>query len=162
MIAFACALALGACGSSNKKPAKSGRGTPIAFSRCMRAHGIAKFPDPSGGGGGGINLAGTGINPASPGFRAAQTACNHLMPGGGISTHATAAGIKQATDFARCMRAHGVSGYPDPIVTATPPAVNPGQYSSAVYGNGIFIGIPKSINANSPTFLKASRACGSP
>ena len=51
-----------------------------AFSKCMRAHGLAKFPDPSPDGG--IRLdAGSGLDPRSPQFQAAQKACGG--PGGG-------------------------------------------------------------------------------
>jgi hypothetical protein len=124
----------------------------------MRAHGVTNFPDPAGDGGG-INLARTGINPSSPAFRSARSACVRLLPGGGPSRHATEAQIRQATDTAVCMRAHGVPNFPDPIVTATPPAIDPGKYSTAEYGNGIFIGIPASINVNSPAFETAAKTC---
>jgi hypothetical protein len=159
ILVLACAVALTACGSASKKPTTKARGDALfAFSKCMRAHGVPNFPDPSSNGAG-LNLNGTGINPQSPSFRAAQATCFKLMPGGGPGTHASAQQIKQATETAECMRKHGVTGYPDPIVTATPPNINPGEYSSAEYGNGIFIGIPSSINVNSPAFKAASKAC---
>jgi hypothetical protein len=53
----------------------------LAMSRCMRSHGVTNFPDPkfqSGPGGGlgiGIQLNGSGIDPNSPVFQAAQKAC---------------------------------------------------------------------------------------
>ena len=159
ILALACALALAACGSSGKKPAAKSHGSGnafIAFSKCMRAHGVTNFPDPSGGRG--LNIP-SGINIQSPSFKAAQTACFKLLPGGGPSTHASAQDIKDATETAQCMRKHGVTGYPDPIITAKPPNINPADYSSATYGNGIFIGIPISINVNSPVFRAASKAC---
>jgi CDGSH-type Zn-finger protein len=157
-VALVCAVVLCACGSSSKKPAADrGQSAPIAFSKCMRAHGVTNFPDPSGGGG--LNIAGTGINPQSPAFRSAQATCLKLMPGGGPGTHATAQQIKEATETAVCMRNHGVTGFPDPIVTATPPAINPGEYSVAEYGNGMLIGIPTSINVNSPAFEAVAKTC---
>jgi hypothetical protein len=157
IVALACALALPACGSSSKQRADRAGNTRIAFSTCMRAHGVPNFPDPAGGGG--LNIAGTGINPQSPAFKSAQAECFKLMPGGGPSTHGSAQQIKQATEAAECMRKHGVTGFPDPIITATPPAVKPGEYSTAEYGNGMFIGIPKSINVNSPAFEAAAKTC---
>ena len=158
IITLACGVALAACGSSSKKPATDRGGNAlIAFSKCIRAHGVTNFPDP--GGGGGLNISGTGINPQSPAFKYAQAACSKLMPGGGPGTHASAQQIKQATQTAVCMREHGVTGFPDPIVTATPPAINPGQYSTAEYGNGMFIGIPSSIKVNSPAFEAAAKVC---
>lgn len=159
ILVLACAIAVTACGSASKKSTTRGRGGAfLAFSKCMRAHGVSNFPDPSSNGAG-LNLSGTGINPQSPSFRAAQASCFKLLPGGGPGRHASAQEIQQATEMAECMRKHGVTGYPDPIVTATPPNINPGEYSSAEYGNGIFIGIPSSINENSPAFRAASKAC---
>jgi len=61
--------------------------------------------------------------------------------------------------FSKCMRNHGVTGFPDPIITATPPEINPGEYSTAEYGNGMFIGIPSSINVSSPAFEAAAKTC---
>jgi hypothetical protein len=160
ILALACMVALAACGSSSKKPATKSHGdVMIAFSKCMRKHGVPNFPDPSAGGG--LNIGGTGINPQAPSFTAAQTGCRKLLPGGGPSTDASAQQIKQATETAECMRKHGVTGYPDPIITSKPPAINPAEYSSASYGNGIFIGIPTSINVNSPSFEAAAKACNS-
>jgi hypothetical protein len=48
-----------------------------AFSARMRSHGLPKFPDPTFSNGGvGIELdRSSGIDPSSPQFRAAQTAC---------------------------------------------------------------------------------------
>jgi hypothetical protein len=55
----------------------------LRFSACMRAHGEPKFPDPDFKDGGvAIRIgAGTGIDPRSPLFQAAQTACQSELPG---------------------------------------------------------------------------------
>ena len=50
----------------------------LALSQCMRDNGIANFPDP--GPDGGLLLDGTGIEPDSPQFKAAQEACRDLRP----------------------------------------------------------------------------------
>ena len=49
----------------------------LAFSQCMRDNGVADFPDPDRNG---ITLDGVGIDPHSAQFKAAQEACNHLVP----------------------------------------------------------------------------------
>jgi hypothetical protein len=53
----------------------------LAFSKCMRAHGIEDFPDPSNGG---IKIhagqAGSDLNPDNPHFQAAQRACQSNLP----------------------------------------------------------------------------------
>jgi hypothetical protein len=58
----------------------------LAFSACMRSHGVPKFPDPQFSGGmTRISIGGkdSGIDPGSPVFQAAQKTCQKLMPDGG-------------------------------------------------------------------------------
>jgi hypothetical protein len=57
----------------------------LAFSACMRAHGLKDFPDPSNGG---LQLRvgpGSAIDPNNPTFKKAQQACGGFRPfkGGG-------------------------------------------------------------------------------
>lgn len=56
----------------------------LAYSKCMRDHGLTDFPDPQvSSDGGGISLkAPAGLDLNSPTFQAAQQACQSLMPGG--------------------------------------------------------------------------------
>jgi hypothetical protein len=54
----------------------SQRAQALRFSQCMRTHGVPNFPDPSFNGGG-IGLQ--GIDPNSPAFQAAQSACGSLF-----------------------------------------------------------------------------------
>jgi hypothetical protein len=62
----------------------------LKFSACMRSHGVPKFPDPqiSGGRIGLVFGRNSGIDPNSPQFKAAQKACQKLLPGGGPGTTA--------------------------------------------------------------------------
>jgi hypothetical protein len=60
------------------------RSQELKFSACMRSHGVPKFPDPDSNGGMQLRAGpGTGIDPSSPQFQAAQKACQALQPGGG-------------------------------------------------------------------------------
>ncbi len=56
----------------------------LKFAQCMRTHGVLGFPDPTANGGGvGFQLkSGSGVDPTSPAFQAAQKACRHYMGGG--------------------------------------------------------------------------------
>jgi hypothetical protein len=55
----------------------------LKFARCMRTHGVPSFPDPKvSGNGAGLRINNQGINENSPQFKAAQRACQSLMPGG--------------------------------------------------------------------------------
>jgi hypothetical protein len=62
----------------------------LRYSQCMRSHGVPNFPDlgqnnpspPPGNG--------AGLNPNSPQFQAASSACQHLLPAGAqVSVHAS-------------------------------------------------------------------------
>jgi hypothetical protein len=90
------------------------RSTGLAFSQCMRSHGVANFPDP--GNSGGISISSSsGINIGSPTFRAAQKACRKLLPNGGQPTPAQEqAAMANALKFSQCMRSHGIADFPDP------------------------------------------------
>lgn len=66
------------------KPNASVSAAGIKYAGCMRAHDVTNFPDPSAGGGG-VQIGGSGIDPASPAFVASQNACRHLLPGGGTT-----------------------------------------------------------------------------
>jgi hypothetical protein len=130
----------------------------LAYSRCMRSHGVSSFPDPKQVGGS-IQISGSrsGINPQSPLFVSAQHSCRHLLPGGGRPTHA---GQQQALarmlHISQCMRRHGFSRFPDP--TLTPPSSRAGY--SEVRSNGVaWLAIPDSIDVHSPVFKLAAAAC---
>jgi hypothetical protein len=99
----------------------SGGGLKIAgaaqFSSCMRSHGVPNFPDPSSGGG--ISIGpGSGIDPSSPKFRAAQQACQKTLPNGGQPSPQQLAKMQQhLLAFSACMRSHGLPDFPDPTFT---------------------------------------------
>lgn len=52
----------------------------LAFSQCMRAHGIKDFPDPSNGGLRITSHPGSDLTPDNPQFHAAQQACQSKLP----------------------------------------------------------------------------------
>ena len=158
--AITSAVAIAACGSSSTSHSASGSsaaGAGISAADCMRSHGVPNLPDPSSGGGGIQIPDGSGINPRSPAFRSALQACAKLLPGGGPASHHASERDKiQALQIARCMRQHGVSGFPDPMST---PPTNPADYSELQNNGGLITGIPRTINTRSPTFTQAAAAC---
>jgi hypothetical protein len=94
------------------------QGALLAFSRCMRSHGMPSFPDPQQFVGGSVKLTihQTGAD-SSPHFRTAMRACNRLLPSRGGSQETAQQTRTQLADmlsFARCMRSHGVTRFPDP------------------------------------------------
>ena len=116
----------------------------IAFSRCMRAHGVPKFPDPTGGGAiPKVGLQQLGV--AGSRFQAAQSACDHLLPNGGAGP--SPAQVQQVKAlglrFSQCVRSHGVPNFPDPGSDGRIP-------DPATVG----------IDQGSPKFKAANQACG--
>lgn len=128
------ALLATACGSSTASPSSSAstgasasaqtESSPaLAFSRCMRSHGVREFPDPPPSGKLDVPSAqslGVGITQ----LQSAQNACRGLLPNGGSGP--SRAEVQQEWSefrrFARCMRRDGVSSWPDPSIrSATDP-----------------------------------------
>jgi hypothetical protein len=113
------------------------------FSACMRKHGVTNFPDPNGQGVIEIH-SGMGIDPGSPTFNAARTACDKLLPNGGQPTPAEQAQRQQQMlAFSKCMRAHGIKDFPDPNGGGIQLHVTPGS----------------DLNPNNQQFQKAQNAC---
>jgi hypothetical protein len=117
------------------------------FAACMRSHGVPNFPDPSSGGN--ITIGpGSGIDPSSPKFRAAESTCQKLLPNGGQpSPQEEAKAQQKMLDFSKCMRAHGVHDFPDPTFSG-------GRGSLMLKG-----GRGSDLDPSSPTFKAAQKAC---
>ncbi len=148
-----CVVAVAACGSSHT----TGLGNEsqgLKLADCMRANGVPTFPDPSGGGGG-LDLAGTGIGPQSPAFKSARRACARLAPGGAPGgVKATESQFLAALRFAKCMRAHGFSSFPDPTRAGSPPG------PILIIGPGLFFRVSPNFDPNTPAVKRAVAACG--
>jgi hypothetical protein len=134
----------------------------------MRSHGVPNFPDPSAGGG--IQI-GPGVNPQSPAFQAAQKQCFKLLPGGGPPSGGEGSESRhlQLVKLSQCMRAHGLTTFPDPTAgQPTAPGRASGRTSQASGGGGIafggpggFLQVPESL-IQSPAFKQAATVCGFP
>ena len=157
-------LVLAACGagspgvaslgspSAAESPGAAGSGSTShsleAFSQCMRAHGVAGFPDPGSGGTLAINGNSLGMDPSSAAFQNAQKACQTDLPNGGqVSPSQQAAMEQQALKFSQCMRAHGIANFPDP------------QFHSGSGGGGVSLQLPAGTDPQSPQFQAAQSAC---
>jgi hypothetical protein len=165
LAALGCALTIAACGgadSTGTGTGTSGAGasaanaTPVQLSKCMRAHGVPNFPDPTEGSGGeGLTIAATpgsstltidGVSFSGPAFEAAQKACSKFFPGGNGTPSPASESVKlRALAFARCMRGHGVPDFPDPAFPST---------------GGVQLRLVAGVDPRSPSFQQASRACG--
>ena len=143
------ATGLGASGSPGGSDGQYAQ--QLAYSQCMRAHGLADFPDPQTQADGSVTrhievLQGSDLDPGTPRFQAAQKACQSLVPApqSGQRTQQQAQAEARALQYAQCMRAHGVPTFPDPD-----------------FSHGITFGDNGTYDPNSPSFQAADHACGS-
>jgi hypothetical protein len=117
--AFGMALLLAGCGhgrpsSHDAEASQTGAGSTsaIAFSSCMRSHGLREFPDPDAQGElPKVAPRQLGASPAR--YDVAEEACQHLLQPSTAQARQTQLGM---LEFARCMRSHGLPGWPDPTV----------------------------------------------
>jgi len=139
-------------GSSTPTTGSTGGSTTyqkaLAYSQCVRSHGVPDFPDPNSNGvivlpagsGGSQNL-----NSAQA--QSADRACRHLLPNGGrISQAQQQQDLSQMLKYARCMRSHGLPNFPDPTTAG-------GGVSLNLRGSG--------IDKRSPQLQSAQKACQS-
>jgi hypothetical protein len=148
--------------SSNGSSAGSGGGSStgsaspqsqaVAYSACVRAHGVPNFPDPKVSTNGNEVKVAIGINPSissNPHFKSAQQACSKLLPGGGpgegpnhqISPQEQSQYLKAAA----CIRSHGIPTFPDPTFS----------------GGGVHVPKTAGVNPHSPQVRRAEEACQS-
>ena len=146
------ALLAAACGGS---PSSTGSGgspstggsansQALAYSRCVRSHGVPGFPDPDS----------NGQIPNEAGVRAlrrlsdsramaATNACANLNPAGQGGPTLTAQEQQDYLQAAACMRSHGITNVPDPTFP----------------GGRVNLSIPSSIDTKSRQFTQAAQTC---
>ncbi|MGD0559515.1 MAG: hypothetical protein ABSA93_31650 [Streptosporangiaceae bacterium] len=97
-------------GSAASPSATTGSGKALAYSECIRSHGVPDFPDPSANGN--VQISGNeGVSQSV--MQAALQACSALQPGG-TSGVSSAQNIAEGLNYAKCMRSHGEPNWPDP------------------------------------------------
>ena len=143
------ATAAGPSGGSGRS--SSPESQAVAYSACVRAHGVPNFPDPKiTTHANGVSVA-IGINPSisgNPHFKSAQQACSKLLPGGGPggegNRQITPPEQSQYLKAAACVRSHGVPNFPDPTFS----------------GGGVHVS-HQGLNESSPAFKTAVHDCES-
>ena len=131
------ALLVAACSGGSPSSAGSGGSSnaggsttspsAVAYSACIRSHGVPNYPDPDSSG----QLPKTDaqvLGVSTSQYQAAQRVCRHLLPTGGSlpqlehqcmqNSDCPPALVQQMMTadlkLARCMRSHGVPSFPDP------------------------------------------------
>jgi hypothetical protein len=144
----------GAGNSSAPQSSASTQQKMVAYSQCMRSHGVPEFPEPTEGHllvhSSNHNGRVTGVDPQSSQFQAAQKVCGKLLPNGGAPSAADQAKAQEsALKFSQCMRTHGVPHFPDPTFSG-------GGVKMTLKAGGA-----NGIDPNSPQFKAAQKACQS-
>lgn len=88
----------------------------LAYSVCMRGHGVSKYPDPNPGGGWSRSEFQT-IDQSSSAYLDAKRHCAYLDKaafGTPWSKSQLAKHVAAALKVTACMRAHGISNFPEP------------------------------------------------
>ena len=120
LVALALVALIGAgCGSNDtahttatataSPKQESAREKAVKFAECIRAHGVADFPDPNA-----KNEFEYGVSVTPAVWKRASTACKDLQPPGTLSGKRTPKEQSGALKFAQCMRDNGVKDFPDP------------------------------------------------
>jgi len=135
-------LLLSACGSHPSTPKttpKTAVSRTLAYDSCMRANGISNMPEPNAQGQMTITKGESLPDVNSPQFLAAAAKCRKLDAAGSGSPTISSSQLAKELKFAQCMRANGISNFPDPS----------SQGSFSLGG----------VNSNSSQFESASTAC---
>jgi hypothetical protein len=124
-------------GSGNKAAASHEKA--MKFAKCMRANGIAQFPDPNASGELTIDEIAndSSLDTSSPAFKQALSACKDLQPPGFTGHKRSAQQQENALKFAQCIRDNGVKDFPDPTPDA--PMVDTNRIPSANRPGGMSI-----------------------
>jgi hypothetical protein len=119
----------------------SGKPSTLAYALCMQSHGIKNFPEPNSSGQLTVTQGQSLPDTSSPQFQTAAKACVYLHPAG-VSPAQQALQLSKDIAYAKCMRSHGVTNFPDP---------DPNTGDSFDLQN---------INVNSSQVQSANTACG--
>ena len=146
-VAAGLALLAAGCGGSAVRGTGSTASGSLAVAGCMRAHGVPNWPDPdSSGGFDKAKLTPRRLGASDAAIEAARAACQHLLANGGRppSQAQLEQERAQALQFSRCIRAHGVPSFPDPVGTGRMRIPDPASVG---------------IDQGSPKFEAANSAC---
>jgi hypothetical protein len=166
LLGTACSRSPASTASGGSSNAEGSTNSPsaLAFSACMRAHGIPNFPDPTAGGRP-LQVDAEQLGVSDSLYQAAEQACRHLLPTGGSLAQLTHQCLLYGDcpptlmqplmtlqrKYAQCMRSHGVPNWPDPSISA-----KGGRPVFDLGGTGIDVRF-----TDSPQFRSTDRACRS-
>jgi hypothetical protein len=140
--------AAGISGNSGSPPTAAQLVAMTKWAACVRKHGLPNFPDPPYQNG---ELNKLGYTKYSPQMVKADNACHALaLAAGAVESQAEIdTYLKQDLKVSECMRAHGVTNFPDPTSHSQSGGPSAGWEMNA------------SI-MNQPDYANAAKICGAP
>ena len=158
-VAGATLLAAACGGSSTQTHTFAPRATyaqALAFAKCMRSNGVPQFPAPDAQG----NFNNTQIEALQNNNSQADNAlhqCRSVLPNAGTGLtveqiqEIQQQNLRNAVKAAHCMRARGITNFPDPAGTTQASGVNWQPVISAIQAGG--------LSLNTPSYQAAFMAC---
>lgn len=115
----AVSLLAAGCGGGSSRTTATTRAPNglVAFARCMRAHGFSGWPDPTGNGVFDKEKLRELGYPVARVKAVEDSTCGHFLPANNTPQENVQEQHTRLVDglsFARCMRSHGVTQFPDP------------------------------------------------
>ena len=147
LLATACSGSPSSTGSGGAPNAGGSAASQlIAYTQCMRSHGVPDYPGPNSNGQMPKITSGQQVGASDSRLTAAQGACQALWP---YQAPTQAQQRQQLTDdlkFAQCMRSHGVPDFPDPTSEPSGP-----RFVISISRDG--------FDPHSPQILAKAHAC---
>ncbi len=140
MVVLICACGSSApAGTSGANNTAANAQKAVKFAECMRSNGVSEFPDPGASGSLTIDgiVNGSSLDPNTPAFKQALSACRDLEPAGFMGSKRSAQQQDAALKFAQCIRENGVTDFPDPIPNG--PLVDTNRIPSAAEPGGMSV-----------------------
>jgi hypothetical protein len=115
LLAAACSGSPSSTGSGGS-PNAGGSTTSqlVAYTQCMRSHGVPDYPGPTSGGQMPKITSGQQVGVSDSRLTAAQGACQDLWPYQAPTQAQQRQQLTGDVKFAQCMRSHGLPDFPDP------------------------------------------------
>lgn len=100
---------------ASSSPGETPLAQAVAYSQCIRSHGVPNFPDPVQTPSGGYGYRTNGVDPNSAAFQGALQACKALPSPWNATGQQLSLSQQQAwLTWASCIRGHGLPSFPDP------------------------------------------------
>ena len=119
MLAAACGGSPSPTARGDSAQAGGATSSLLAYSRCMRSHGVPNFPDPDPSSSNTKAGSAQELGVSGSELETAENACQRLLPAG-VNDRFPPAEVQlllpRMRNFSDCMRSHGVPNFPDPTI----------------------------------------------